>query len=166
MLRRRQLLTAATLAGSLPLPPDAAAQRALLTVRWNPDKKVIGEVSYRFSEEEFMALRSSAIVTSTPWTRRARFDGPLLSDVLRHVGAGGSQLNVESLDDYSCSIPLSDLATYGVILAHSRDGKRMTARDYGPLWIIYPRDAYPDALSNVLAYAKSVWQVWRITVVS
>jgi hypothetical protein len=159
-------LTISALAGSSRLPPAAAAQRALLTIRWYTGQKSLDETSYRFSEEEFMSLKSCTIVTSTPWTRRASFDGPLLSDVLRHVGAGGSRLHVESLDDYSCSLPASDLTTYGVILAHSRDGKRMTARDYGPLWIIYPRDAHPDALSTVLAYAKSAWQVWRITVVS
>jgi len=158
MLRRRQFVRIAALACAPPLSLAGAAQGAFLTVR--------GQASYRFSEEQFMSLRSSVIVTSTPWTRRARFDGPLLSDVLRHAGADGSRLNVECLDGYSCSIPMSDLPAYGVILAHSRNGKRMTARDYGPLWIMYPRDAHPEALSTVLSYAKSAWQVWRITVVS
>lgn len=123
------------------------------------------EKTYRFSEAEVMSLPQATITTATIWTPRSRFDGPLLADVLRHVGAVGSRLDVQALDNYSASIPTSDLKAYGPILAHSRDGKRMTARDLGPLFVMYPRDKYPDELNKLFAQARFIWQVRRITVV-
>ncbi|WP_162569913.1 oxidoreductase [Variovorax sp. SRS16] len=123
------------------------------------------ERTYRFSEAEFMSLPHASITTATIWTPRSKFDGPLLADVLMHVEAAGSRLDVQALDNYSARIPMSDLRTYGPILAHSRDGKRMTARDLGPLFVMYPRDKYPDALNKLFAQARFIWQVRNITVV-
>jgi hypothetical protein len=165
MLQRRQFLTAATFAADPRIGFAGRTPGAFLTIRGHlrryTDEK---EGGYQFSEDEFMSLEQSTITTSTTWTERARFEGPLMSDVLKHVGASGSRLDVVALDNYSVSIPMSDLATYGVILAHSRGGKRMTARDFGPTWVMYPRDRYPDKLNTPLAQSKFVWQVRRVTV--
>jgi len=142
-------------------------RRAILIVRGNISKFTDEKAKiYRFSEEEFMSLHQNSITTSTTWTKRSRFDGPLLANVLKHVGASGSRLDVQALDDYSASIPMSDLDAFGPILAHSRDGKRMTARDHGPLFVMYPRDKYPSKLNTPPAQAKFIWQVRRITVVN
>ncbi|GAA4357596.1 molybdopterin-dependent oxidoreductase [Variovorax defluvii] len=120
---------------------------------------------YRFSEVDFMSLPQASIATSTPWTARSKFEGPLLFDVLKHVGAMGSRLDLMALDDYSVSIPVSDLKAFGPILAHTRDGKRMTSRDFGPLFVMYPRDQFPVKLNTLPALSKFIWQVRRITVV-
>ena len=122
----------------------AFLDRPLATIRKFTDEKAKG---YRFSEEEFMSLPQSSITTSTTWTTRSRFDGPLLAKLApEHIGASGSRLDVQALGNgtYSASIPMSDLQAFSPILAHSRDGKRMTARDHGPLFVMYPRDKYPS----------------------
>ena len=163
MFRGRQLLTVAALGALARFAHSKEDRRAFLIVRGNirkfTDEKAKG---YRFSEEEFMSLPQSSITTSTTWTTRSRFDGPLLANVLKHIGASGSRLDVQALDDYSASIPMSDLQAFSPILAHSRDGKRMTARDHGPLFVMYPRDKYPSKLNTPPAQAKFIWQVRRI----
>ncbi|MDR6860951.1 molybdopterin-dependent oxidoreductase [Variovorax guangxiensis] len=115
------------------------------------------------TEAQLLALPTSIITTSTEWTPVSRFEGPLLSDVLKLAAVQGRALRVFAMDDYSISIPWSDLAQYGVILAHTRDGERMTRRRFGPLFVIYPRDKFA-ALQTPTMGARFVWQVCRIDV--
>ena len=68
-----------------------------------------------------------------------------------------------ALNDYASSIPISDFAAHGVILALKRDGQYMPVRDKGPLFIIYPYDSSPE-LKSQMYYARSVWQVKRLEV--
>jgi hypothetical protein len=115
------------------------------------------------TEAQLMALPTSTITTSTEWTPVSRFEGPLLSDVLKLAAVQGRVLRVFALDDYAISIPWSDLPQYGVILAHTRDGERMTRRRFGPLFVIYPRDKFA-ALQTPTMGARFIWQVCRIDV--
>jgi hypothetical protein len=143
----------------------APGARILLTVsgrikRFNtPDGR-----SYQFSEQELLQLPQHAIVTGTAWTPRSRFEGPRLIDVLAHVGVEGRELYMSALNDYTVPIPWEDMERYGVILAHSRDGVRMGPSTYGPLWLMYPRDRYPDQLTGPMATARYIWQVRAIEV--
>ena len=73
-------------------------------------------------------------------------------------------LNMKALDGYSTPIPWDDLVRYGVILAHSQDGKRLHTNRWGPLWTIYPRDQYPQALTGPVAESRFIWQVTKIEV--
>jgi hypothetical protein len=52
---------------------------------------------------------------------------------------------------------------YAPILAHTRDGSRMSRSDFGPLFIVYPRDRFP-ALRAPIMGARMAWQVCRIDV--
>ncbi|WP_076998009.1 molybdopterin-dependent oxidoreductase [Variovorax sp. KK3] len=166
MFRRRQLLTLAALGTAAQSCRSNEDGRALLVVRGSIRKFTdLQARAFEFTEEEYMSLPQTSITTATPWTPRSRFDGPLLSQVLAHVGASGSRVDVEALDSYRASIPMSDLKTFRPILAHSRNGNRMTARDHGPLFVMYPRDEYPKTLSTPSAQAKFIWQVRSISVV-
>ena len=114
---------------------------------------------YRLSEAELLSLPAHTITTSTRWTPTSAFTGPLLSDVLKLVGANGSAVELHTLDDYTVTVPASDAQRYGAILAYSMNGKRLKVRDFGPLFLIYPRDAYPSELTGAAADGKFVWQV-------
>jgi hypothetical protein len=46
-----------------------------------------------------------------------------------------------------------------VIVAYSMNGKRLKVSDFGPLFLIYPRDAFPTELSGAAADSKFVWQI-------
>ncbi|MFQ2299972.1 molybdopterin-dependent oxidoreductase [Aeromonas dhakensis] len=104
------------------------------------------------------------IKTHTPWYDEEKtFRGPRLSDLLAKVGASGKQLTITALNDYSIQVPTSDAAQYQVILARSIDGKPLSVRDKGPLFLIYPFDQYPE-LRNKLYYGRAIWQINKIKV--
>ena len=143
--------------------PQALKPRPLLTV-----SGLIGRVNnqaartYEFSEAEYLKLATTSITTSTPWTSTSVFVGPLVVDVMRMTGVTSGTLIFMTLDDYSAPIPWDDLVRYGVILAHSQDGQRLSNKRWGPLWTIYPRDQHPAALSGPIAESRFIWQVDRI----
>ncbi|AKA17775.1 molybdopterin-dependent oxidoreductase [Aeromonas hydrophila] len=104
------------------------------------------------------------IKTHTPWYDEEKtFRGPRLSDLLAKVGASGKQLTITALNDYSIQVPTSDAAQYQVILARSINGKPLSVRDKGPLFLIYPFDQYPE-LRNKLYYSRAIWQINKIKV--
>ncbi|MGY3914056.1 molybdopterin-dependent oxidoreductase [Aeromonas australiensis] len=104
------------------------------------------------------------IKTHTPWYDDAKtFSGPLLKEVLAKVGATGKQLTITALNDYSVQVPVSDAEQYQVILARTINGKPLSVRDKGPLFLIYPFDQYPE-LQNKLYYGRAIWQISTIKV--
>jgi hypothetical protein len=152
-------LLAALVAGSAyaaPMSLDVSGKIAKFT---DPSHGV-----YHFTQAALLALPVHSITTSTTWTPRATFSGPLLSDVLKAVGAHGTVIEVQTLDDYTGTIPVSDCARYGVIVADSMNGKRLRVSDFGPLFLIYPRDAFPSELDSPAADSKFVWQIKALIV--
>ncbi|WP_144108021.1 molybdopterin-dependent oxidoreductase [Paraburkholderia sp. BCC1886] len=119
---------------------------------------------YHFGEAELLALPVHSITTATTWTPRSTFTGPLLDDILKTVGARGSEIEVRTLDDYTYTIPVSDGARYGVVMAYSMNGQRLKISDFGPLFLIYPRDAFPDELVGTVGDSKFVWQIKALIV--
>jgi hypothetical protein len=117
----------------------------------------------RFDRAMLEALGSATIETSTVWTDGVkRFEGVPLRKVLERVGARGTRLHAQALNDYEVVLPVSDLQ-YDPLLAMRMDGRELTVRDRGPLWIVYPRDALP-ALRNARQDSHWVWQLRRLVV--
>ncbi|WGS54727.1 molybdopterin-dependent oxidoreductase [Paraburkholderia sp. D15] len=119
---------------------------------------------YRFNEAQLLALPAHSITTATTWTPRSTFTGPLLADILKTAGAYGSQVEVHTLDDYTYTVPVSDCDRYGVVVAYSMNGQRLKISDFGPLFLIYPRDAFPDELTGASGDSKFVWQIKALIV--
>lgn len=119
---------------------------------------------FHFSEAQILALPPHSISTSTTWTAKSTFTGPLLADILKTVGAYGDQIEIHTLDDYTYTIPVSDSNRYGVVVAYSMNGQRLQVSDFGPLFLIYPRDEFPADLANAAADAKFVWQIKALIV--
>ncbi|AXE31700.1 hypothetical protein DK842_18400 [Chromobacterium phragmitis] len=109
-------------------------------------------------------LPQHTIATRTPWLPGvSRFTGPYLQDVLTLVGAKGRTLRAIALNDYKTDIPLEDAARYQVVLAWLLNGKPMSVRDKGPLFIVYPYDSQP-ALRSEVFYSRSAWQLKSLQV--
>ncbi len=119
---------------------------------------------FHFSEAQILALPAHSISTSTTWTAKSTFTGPLLADILKTVGAYGDEVEIHTLDDYTYTVPVSDTSRYGVIVAYSMNGKRLQVSDFGPLFLIYPRDQFPGELAGGSADAKFVWQIKALIV--
>jgi len=120
--------------------------------------------TYDFSEAEYLNLANTRITTGTAWTPTSVFVGPLVVDVMQVAGVTSGTLIFKTLGDYLAPIPWEDLVRYGVILAHSKDGRRLNNKRWGPLWTIYPRDQYPAELRRPIAESRFIWQVDRIEV--
>ncbi|MEJ2769013.1 molybdopterin-dependent oxidoreductase [Mycetohabitans sp. B46] len=126
---------------------------------------VPGTHVYRFTEQEWRSMPRAQFTTATNWTPSSQFSGVLLSDVLSKVGAKGTTLRVTAHDGYiSYAVPLSDAHRYGVILADQINGKQLTLRDFGPLFLVYPRDKFPKELNRSEVAGRFVWQVKSIEV--
>jgi len=104
-------------------------------------------------------LPQKTFTTQTPWFKEpVTFTGPLVRDVLANTQLKGTMLNAVALDDYKSKIPLSDVMNFDVILAHAINGEQLTAKNKGPLFIVYPFDSKKE-LQAVLYYQRSVWQL-------
>ncbi|MCX8508022.1 MAG: molybdopterin-dependent oxidoreductase, partial [Rhodobacteraceae bacterium] len=105
------------------------------------------------------------ISTSTIWTDGTHdFTGVPLDVFLQKVGATGTLLHATAINDYTVDVPMSDAMPGGPILAYLMDGKPMSIRDKGPIWLIYPYDS-DDRYRSEVIYSRSIWQLDRIEVV-
>ena len=164
-IMKRRLILASMAAAGMPCVASATDPKPLLTVSGRiarVNNHTTG--TFDFTERELLELPQSSITTGTSWTPVSVFVGPTLLDVMAKAGVTSGLLNFKTLDDYAAPIPWEDLVRYGVILAHSQDGKRLSPKRWGPLWTIYPRDQYPDALKGPTAESRFIWQVNRIEV--
>ena len=126
-----------------------------------------GRLRRVFSEAEVLAMPTESITTLTDWRPRTDYVGPSLASVLKAAGAvvdERTRVQLTALNDYSVTIPGSDLQRYRPVLAHTSGGKRLARRDFGPLWLMYPRDDHEELRNNASAAGKMIWQVTRITV--
>ncbi len=170
MLARFALVVALAAAALLGPSGDTAAQRIA-----EPSGRVILEVSgkiantnapnrTRFDLKALEGLGITKITTSTPWTEGKKvFEGVRIRDLLQAVGADGATITPVALNDYKLDIPREDFDKYPVILAYRMDGEELRVRDKGPLWIVYPRDDFPE-LDNRLIRSRWVWQVKELMV--
>ena len=69
----------------------------------------------------------------------------------------------ETATVYSFEIPIADFEAYPVLFALKMNGVELTARDKGPIWIVYPRDQHRE-LQNQVTESKWVWQLAKIDV--
>ncbi|WP_460272163.1 putative pterin-binding protein [Celeribacter sp. ULVN23_4] len=115
-----------------------------------------------FDLEMLRALGESEIETETIWTPGVHvFKGVRLQTLLDHVGAQAGVIMATAINDYVVEIPVSDATEGGPIVAYEMDGKLMSRRDKGPLWVIYPFSSSSDYRTEVI-YSRSIWQLDRM----
>ena len=136
---------------------SAPAEDALLVVR-NVAAKDDPEV--RLTEAELLAMPQVTVRTRTEFTDGVvEFVGPLARDVVELVGRHGADTaHLVAANDYSVDVPLEDFYAYDVILAMSANGERLTRRDKGPIWLMYPLDDHSE-LQDPLYNVRLIWQL-------
>ncbi len=143
---------------------DKPTGDVILTVR-GPDLKnanVAGTA--QFDRDMLRALEQRTGTMETPWTSgKVEFSGPLLRAVLKAAGAHGQSLKIVALNDYSADVPFEDADKLDTMLALTMNGKDMSVREKGPLFLIYPFDLDPS-LYNEKYFSRSVWQIKDIEV--
>jgi hypothetical protein len=142
----------------------APAGKPILTISGQISVTNVGNTAV-FDREMLEGLGETAFTTHSPWyDTPMSFEGVSLDHLMTAVGATGSLLRAQALDDYTTEIPLADFVTYHPILAMKRNGEYMTIKDKGPLFIIYPFDSVPE-LRHQRFYSRSAWQVARMLVI-
>ncbi|MCB5160541.1 molybdopterin-dependent oxidoreductase [Marinomonas algarum] len=138
--------------------------RVILTVTGNIEHTNTAEKTAQFDRAMLMKLDVVDLKTPTPWSEGIdEYRGPLLRSLLEAVGASSNTLSVTALNDYSAVVPVEDSKKYNVMLAMDVNGKPMTVRKKGPLFLLYPfsEDA---SLNNEVIHNRSVWQIKSIRV--
>lgn len=165
----KSLVLAALLALSPLLPANAAAMeppqgKVVLTITGNIQNKN-DESGAQFDIAMLEQIAGRRASMQTPWTEgEVVFDGPLLRNILEHVGASGKTMNVVAINDYSAEVPIEDAERLDTILALKMNGNLLSVRDKGPLFLIYPFDKNPE-LYNEKYFSRSVWQIKKIEIV-
>lgn len=141
-------------------PPDGPT---ILTVSGSIERVNAGDAC-KFDRPMLESLGTTALRTSTAWTADAPlFEGVPARDLLDAVGADGREVVAGALNDYTVTIPLAELYRYPVLLALKMNGEYLKIRNKGPIWLVYPRDQYPE-LNNSLTDKKWVWQLSHLKV--
>lgn len=153
------VLASGVLAADLPQPQG----RVLLTVS-GAISNTNGDGVARFDLQMLRDVDATQFVTDTIWTSgMVEFTGVQLDRLLDYVGAEGSTIETIALNDYAVKVPVEDAVDGGPIIAYEMDGKTMSRRDKGPLWLVYPYASSSDYRTEVI-YARSIWQLDRMTV--
>jgi len=117
-----------------------------------------------FTRKDLSSYKQFSITQETFWTDGATtFKGPLLKDILTKNAFTGKFLTAIAYNDYKVKIPREDFYSYNVILATHVNGKEITVRSKGPLWLIYPWGNHTE-LDQKIYYARSIWQLVKATV--
>ena len=134
-----------------------AAAEDLLVIR-NAADPTRAEV--RFSEADLLALPQVTIRTRTEFTDGVvEFVGPLARDAIAFIDVGSATtIHLVAANDYAIDIPFSDLTDYDVILAMQTNGERLTIRDKGPIWLMYPLDDHAE-LQDPMYNNRLIWQL-------
>jgi hypothetical protein len=157
------LTAAASVSYALDMSKEQAIGPAVLKVSGKIGAKNTTDGAV-FDDALLDALPQKSFVTETPWTKGlVKFTGPLLSDVLKAVNASGTNIKAIALNDYKVSIPVEDAKKYGIILARQMDGKMLTVRDKGPLFVMYPFEQFPELKTSVY-FSRCIWQLQSIFV--
>jgi hypothetical protein len=135
----------------------------ILTITGDIERKN-SEAGAIFDRTMLEALGTQKLRTSSDWTDgTVEFEGVPARAVMAAVGARGTTLIASALNDYKVEIPISDFENYPVLFALKMDGHELTVRDRGPIWIVYPRDDFPE-LRNERVNSRWVWQLSGLTV--
>lgn len=125
-----------------------------------------GDHSASFDEAMLKDLGVISFKTSTVWTDGTpEFTGVSLHNLVAKLGIKAKVLNMYAVNDYVVEVPLTDAVEGGPIIAFAMDGKPMTLRDKGPLWLIYPFDSKPEYQTET-TFSRSIWQLVRIDAVN
>lgn len=144
------------------LPPPRGP--VILTVSGLIEKTNDKDGSVKFDLELLDRLPQTGFRTRTIWTEGdPEFSGVSLSVLLDALDAHGKILRMTALNEYAVDIPISEATDAGPILASRMNGKPITVRQKGPLWLVYPYDINPEYKSEV-TYSQSIWQLKSIDV--
>ncbi|MFT3972620.1 MAG: molybdopterin-dependent oxidoreductase [Amaricoccus sp.] len=125
---------------------------------------VNGSQTLDLSADDLAAMPQTTIKTENEFVDgTVTYVGPLVRDVLARVGLDKvDNVRFVAANDYYVDVPTQNFRDYGAILAVQADGERLSRRDKGPVWLMYPISDYPE-LHDPIYSRRLIWQVVKIT---
>lgn len=132
----------------------------------SPALELVGTGQTRILElslEELAAMPQVTVATANKFSDGVvSYRGPLVRDVLAKLGLDDlAEVRFIAANDYFVEIPTSDFRDYDAILAMEADGKPLSRREKGPLWLMYPISDHSE-LEDPIYLRRLIWQVVRI----
>lgn len=147
-----------------PIPQPAGNLDQVLIVNTAPTTSC-GSKELIFSEKQLKELPQQTFRTKHTWAVEAQeFTGPLLADVLKLICPSAQDIYLRSLDQYSVMVNFQKVAKYQAILALKINGKSLSIREKGPLWLMINTDGYKVPTRSL--DSLFVWQLYYIRVLT
>jgi len=148
-------------AASADLP--APSGRVILTV--SGDLAVTnGDGEASFDRDMLQDVGWRQVDSYTPWTEGLQqFEGVPLQLLIDRLGAKGEKFVARALNDYKVDMPIGDARSADFLLALKQNGKWLSVREKGPIWIIYPHADGPDKIPDLHA-TRMIWQLRSLAV--
>ncbi|OLQ69486.1 oxidoreductase [Photobacterium proteolyticum] len=120
------------------------------------------QVDVTLNRSELEKLPQTTLTTHLPWIKgQAEFEGVKLTTLLRAYQLKPTQVLMSALNDYSASSSWKHISKYEPIIAIKKNNQYLKIRDYGPYWLVFSIDKYPE-LGQRKNLAKMVWQLETI----
>lgn len=138
--------------------PVLSQENILLTVGSPSDDLII-----ELTEEDLLAMEQFSVFTENEFVDGlVEFTGPLARDVIALLENDGIEtLRLTAVNDYAVEIPMSDLVEFDVIFAMAQDATRLSVRDKGPIWVIYPMSDHTE-LQDRVYNDRLIWQLVKV----
>lgn len=137
--------------------------KVILNVIGAPKAGAGGKIA--FDRATLESLGMVKFTSKNKWmSAPATYEGVLGSALLDAVGVpkGMNTMRMVAINDYVVHIPVADFRKWPVILAIKMDGKYMTVRNKGPIWVVYPNHVYKK-LGSPAYQDRWIWQLKEIS---
>lgn len=142
-------------------PLSAPSGDVILTITGDLPMTNSGD-TVTLDHELLRSLGEKSIETTTIWTEGSvTFTGLPIATLLERLGIEEGTLKAIAINDYAIDIPVAEARQEPGLIAYEMNGKEMSVRDKGPLWIVYPFDS-DEKYRTETYYSRSIWQLDRI----
>lgn len=137
--------------------PPAAASALDLTVTVH--RKGEAGAATAITLDELAAMPQTRVRAVTPWTEGVvEFEGVAFADLAARVGVTDGQVALTALNAYQITLDAAQVIADGGVLALKMDGRTMSVRDKGPIWLVFPSEARPELAATDNTHMW-IWQV-------
>ncbi len=141
---------------ALGAPPAAASALDLTVTVHRPGQ---AGTATAISLAELAAMPQTTVRAITPWTEGViEFEGVPFADVAARVGVSSGPVALTALNAYQITLDAGQIIADGGVLAMKMDGKTMSVRDKGPIWLVFPSEAHPELAATDNTHMW-IWQV-------
>lgn len=164
LTRRHALKIGCAAAGAASLGATANATAASDPILTLANPRLFGPTtSLGFDRETLENMPHRVLSTRNDYVDGVgTFRGPLAFDVIDLIGRAGShRVRMSALNGYYVDIDLDEIRKYQPVLALEMNGTRLTRRDKGPIWLMYPMDDHPE-LQDPSYNSRLIWQMYMI----